>query len=667
MNRTLLCLSITVLLAGCASGPQRPGPGGVAEGTRADVAILETTDLHTHVLSYDYDRGAADDSQGFERVATLIRNARSEFPNTLLFDDGDTIQGTALSDFQAQGKPLACDAKLAMYKAMDAVGYDAGTIGNHEFNYGLPFLARATGAPLDVEGVTRERCSGPTFPLVLSNVFSAKSNAPLYAPYLVLTREFTAYTPDGSAVKVPLKIGVLGFTPTPILKWDKVNLDGKVTVQGMVEAAQRWLPEVRAQGADIVVAVAHAGLNPAPYTLELENAGWHLAGVAGIDALLLGHSHNVFPAPEDANSRFATMPEVDNVKGFVRGVPAVMGGFYAQDLGVIKLALLRKDGKWQVDREHTRSEVRAVRGSDGKSVAADPAIAPLVKAEHDATLAWLSTPLGKSEYRLSTIFAEQGDISALGVVNAAQSDYTTKWIKQNRTDLSDVPVLSAAAAFKTGFAGPDDYTDVAPGPVTLRSATDLYLYPNTIAAVLIDGETLKAWLERSAQRFNQIDPASKEPQALISKKIPGYNFDVIQGDLSYTIDITKPIGERIGQLRHRGKPVQPTQRFIVATNNYRSTDASIPGLSKAEVLFSGNAANRDVVIEYLKTHSPLSRRSPYAKRPWHFVRTPLAGPITFVTPAGKLAQAKTLGLPVSGGKPLADKPALATYTLELRK
>jgi 2',3'-cyclic-nucleotide 2'-phosphodiesterase/3'-nucleotidase len=434
-----------------------------------------------------------------------------------------------------------------------------------------------------------------------------------------------------------------------------------------VEAAQRWLPEVRAQGADIVVAVAHAGLNPAPYTLELENAGWHLAGVAGIDALLLGHSHNVFPAPEDASSRFASMPEVDNVKGFVRGVPAVMGGFYAQDLGLIKLALLHKNGHWQVDREHTHSEVRAVRGNDGKAVAADPAIAPLVKAEHEATLAWLNTPLGKSEYRLSTIFAEQGDVSALGVVNAAQSDYAAKWIKQNRADLATVPVLSAAAAFKTGFAGPDDYTDVAPGAVTLRSATDLYLYPNTIAAVLIDGTTLKAWLERSAQRFNQIDPAATAPQVLISKKIPGYNFDVIQGDLAYTIDITKPMGERIVELRHRGKPVQGTQRFVVATNNYRSTDTAIPGLNKAEVLFSGDVANRDVVIAYLKTHSPLSRRSPYAKRPWHFVRTKLAGPVTFVAPAGKIAQAKTLGLPVGGGKALADKPALATYTLVLGK
>ena len=643
MQRASLFLVISAALAGCATPPSH-APGSVNDGLRADVSILETTDLHTHVLSYDYDRLAPDDSFGFERVATLIAQARKESQNSLLFDDGDTIQGTALADYQAQGKPLDCGAKLAMFKAMDAVGYDAGTIGNHEFNYGLPFLAKATGAALNVDGVEAKKCTGPIYPLVLSNVFSTRDGQPLYAPYLVLTREFTAYTPDGSAVKVPLKIGVLGFAPTPILKWDKVNLDGRVTVQGLVESAQRWLPEIRKQGADIVVAVAHTGFNTAPYSLEQENVGWHLAGVEGIDALLLGHSHQVFPAPDDPQSRFGSMPEVDNQKGFIRGVPAVMGGFYGQDLGVIKLALVRKNGHWQVDREHTHSEVRPVRGSDGKAVPADPAIARLVQEEHKATVAWLETPVGRSERHLSTRFADIGDVSALGVVNAAQSDFATKWIKQHRADLAGVPVLSAAAAFKTGFAGPDDYTDVPAGPVSLRSANDLYLYPNTIAAVLVDGKTLKAWLERSATRFNQVDPTSPAAQPLINKKLPGYNFDVIQGDLSYAIDITKPAGQRIVDLKQGGKPVRPDQHFVVVTNNYRSTDTAIPGLAQSEVLFSGLDENRSVVIAYLREHSPLPKSGPYAKPTWHFVPTHIAGSITFNGPSGHLDQGKPFGV-----------------------
>ena len=661
MLRRSLTLACAAVLGACAA-PAPRGTAPVADGLRADVAILETTDLHTHVLSYDYDRGRVEDSGGFDRVATLIRQARAEFANSLLIDDGDTLQGTALADYQALVQRPACGQKLAMHKAMDALGYDAGTIGNHEFNYGLPFLAQVTGTPMPGAGVDSPRCAGPAYPLVLSNVFGAHDGKPLYAPYAVIERRFSAYTADGSQVTVPLKVGVLGFTPTPILKWDKVNLDGRVTVQGMVEAAQRWLPELRAQGADIVIAVAHAGLNPAPYTPELENAGWHLAGVPGIDALLLGHSHSVFPAPNDPASRFASMPEVDNAQGFVRGVPAVMGGFYGQDLGVIRLALVRRDGRWQVDREHTRSEVRSVRGADGKAVPADPAIARAVQAEHKAALAWLDTPIGRSERRLSTVFADEGDVSALGVVNAAQSDFTARWIAAHRPELADVPVLSAAAAFKTGFAGPDDYTDIAPGPLTQRSAIDLYLYANTIAAVLTDGATVKAWLERSATRFNQIDPAKAEAQPLINKKLPGYNFDVLQGALDYTIDLSRTAGARIVSLRYRGEAVRPEQRFVVATNNYRATDAGIAGLDQAEVLFSGLAANRDVVVDYLRAH-PLAAQDAWSQRPWQFLPLALSGPVTFTAPAGRLALAQALGLPVAGGDSAGAAPGMATYTL----
>ncbi len=661
MPRLSLTLACAAVLGACAA-PAPRGSAPLADGLRADVAILETTDLHTHVLSYDYDRGRGDASGGFDRVATLIRQARAEFANSLLIDDGDTLQGTALADYQALVQRPACGQKLAMHKAMDALGYDAGTIGNHEFNYGLPFLSQVTGTPMPGAGVDGPRCAGPAYPLVLSNVFGARDGKPLYAPYAVIERRFTAYTADGSKVVVPLKVGVLGFAPTPILKWDKVNLDGRVTVQGMVEAAQRWLPELRAQGADLVVAVAHAGLNPAPYTPELENAGWHLAGVRGIDALLLGHSHSVFPAPNDPGSRFASMPEVDNTQGFVRGVPAVMGGFYGQDLGVIRLALVRRDGRWQVDREHTRSEVRSVRGADGQAVPADPAIARAVQAEHKAALAWLDTPIGRSERRLSTVFADEGDVSALGAVNAAQSDYTARWIQAHRPDLAGVPLLSAAAAFKTGFAGSDDYTDIAPGPLTQRSAIDLYLYANTIAAVLTDGATVKAWLERSATRFNQIDPAKTEPQPLISKKLPGYNFDVLQGGLEYAIDLTRPAGQRIVTLRYRGEAVRPDQRFVVATNNYRATDTGIAGLDQAEVLFSGLAANRDVVVDYLRAH-PLAKDDAWSQRPWQFVPLALAGPVTFTAPAGRLPLARALGLPVAGGDSAGAAPGLAVYTL----
>lgn len=656
-------LAAALLLAGCATPVAKDAR--IPDGTRADLALLETTDLHANVLSYDYDRLRDDPTLGFERVATLIRQARAQFPNTLLFDDGDTLQGTALADYQALAKPLGCDEEAAIYRAMDALGYDGGTIGNHEFNYGLAFLSQATGTPMDVPGATPRRCAGPHYPLVLSNVFGASDGKPLYAPYHVVARTFTAYAPDGSKLEVPLKIGILGFTPPPIMDWDRRNLAGKVTVEGVVEAAERYLPELRAQGVDLVVAISHGGLDAAPYTPGMENANWHLAGVPGIDAILLGHSHDVFPNPDPA-SRFARMPEVDNARGFVRGVPAVMGGFFGKDLGVIKLALARRDGRWVVDEAATHSEVRPICARERACVAPDPAIAPLVAAAHRATIAYVQTPIGRSDFRMSTYFADVGDVSALAAVAAAERAYAEDWIARDHADLKGIPVLAAASAFKTGFGGPGDYTDVPAGPLSIRSAADLYLYPNTLAVVKLDGAGVEAWLEKSAERFNRIDPAKTEPQPLIDRRVPGYNFDVLFGDLDYAIDVTRPAGRRIVALRWRGKPVDPAQPFLVVTNNYRASGGGrFPGLDGANIVLSAPDTNRQVLIGWIRAHGTL-RRADLPARPWRFARVATAGPVTFASAADKADVARAAGL--AGVRQLADHgDGTATYAIDLAR
>ncbi|UXI68163.1 bifunctional 2',3'-cyclic-nucleotide 2'-phosphodiesterase/3'-nucleotidase [Tahibacter amnicola] len=664
MRRLPLPILTSLLLSACTTGPagrHDDGPKPPADGARADVALLETTDLHSNVLSYDYFKGAADPTLGFERVATLVHAARKDFPNNFLFDDGDTIQGTALADHQALASPLACDQKLAMYKAMDALGYDGGTIGNHEFNYGLDFLAHATGTPLNVEGTDGARCTGPDFPLVLSNVYSSRDGKPLYAPYRVLTKSITAWTADGSAVQVPLRVGILGFTPQPILKWDKRNLEGKVTVTGIVEAAQRWVPELRSQDVDIVVAISHGGLNPDAYHETMENANWHLAGVPGIDALLMGHSHDVFPNASNPKSRFNTMAEVDNERGYVRGVPAVMAGYWGKGLGVIKLALVRQGGRWVVDKQKTYSEVRPICTAAKECVAADPAIARVIDAEHRAANAWVSTPIGRTAVRLNTYFSDLGEVSALGVINAAQRDYVARRIKTERPDLAAVPVLSGAAAFKAGFAGSEDYTDVAPGEVTIKSAADLYLYPNTIAAVHIDGKTLKGWLEKAAERFNQLDPAATTPQPLVNVRVPTYNFDVIQGGLRYTFDLSRPTGERVVALTYKDKPVAPDAAFIVATNNYRAS-GGIPGVDGSRIVLAEETTNRDIVIEWLKAHPTLSAKD-IEPSPVSFARLGLKAPATFRSRTGKAAIAVAAGF-TSVRETAGNGDGTSTYAVE---
>ncbi|WP_233840624.1 bifunctional 2',3'-cyclic-nucleotide 2'-phosphodiesterase/3'-nucleotidase [Dyella sp. 2HG41-7] len=650
-SRRLTALVAALLLAGCASHPhqeQSPAPP-VPDGVRADVAILETTDLHSNVLGYDYYKQKADPTLGFDRTVTLIRKARNQFTNSLLFDAGDTIQGSVLADYQAQVHKVGCDEELAIYKAMDAVGYDGGTIGNHEFNYGLPFLSQVTGTPMNVDGGSAQRCAGPHYPLVLANVNSARDGKPIFQPWTIIHRKMAAFTPDGSQLSVPMKIAIIGFAPPPIMQWDKLNLQGKVTVTGVVEAAQKYMPEIQAQHPDLVIAILHGGLNAAPYTSDMENGGWHLAGVAGIDVLLLGHEHTDFPGP-----RFAHMQDVDDEHGLVRGVPAVMGGFFGKDLGVIRLALVHQQGRWTVDKSKSFSQVwpicppLMVAGkptvSPSNCVQADPQIKLATDKVHQAAIAYVNTPIGQSNVRMSTYFADEGDMSALAPVNAAQIDYVRNALRSSHPELANTPVLAAAAAFRTGFGGPDDYTDVMPGPLTLRSAADLYFYPNTLAAVKIDGAQLKAWLEASAGRFNRIDPHATGEQSLINEKYSGFNFDQIQGGIGYVIDVSKPVGQRIEKLRYNNKPVSPSQSFIVVTNNYRASGGGhFPGLDGSNIVLAAPDGTRDILARWLQAHPTLGANDlPPAS--WHFAHLKTRGAVVFTSASDKQSIAQTDGL-----------------------
>ncbi|MGA9333288.1 MAG: bifunctional 2',3'-cyclic-nucleotide 2'-phosphodiesterase/3'-nucleotidase [Rudaea sp.] len=660
----LIAAAAIVLLAACATTPNTASVA-LSDGTRAQIGILETTDLHSNVMSYDYYKLVPDPGVGLERTATLIHAARSDFTNSLLFDDGDTIQGTPLADYQALVAPPQCDQELAIYKAMDTLGYDAGTIGNHEFNYGLDFLSRVTGTPFDVAGVPVEKCKGPNYPFVLSNVFSLKTGKPLYAPWRVLKRTIAVHTPDGETRQATVRIGLLGFTPPPIMDWDRMHLQGKVRAMGVVEAARKYLPEVRKAGADIVIAISHGGMNTAPYTPEMENAGWYLAQVPGIDVVLLGHSHQIFPDPNNPKSHYAHMRDVDNVRGFVHGVPTVMGDFYGKALGVIDLALAWHDGHWHVDRGATRAQVRRIRNPDGSYVAPDLAIAALVKPEHEATIAYVDTPIGRSDFAMSTYFAAAGDVSALQIVNMAQRDYVQKYIAANLPQYANIPVISGASPFKAGFGGVNDFTDIPVGPLAIRNAADLYLYANTLAAVKTDGAGVRAWLEQSANWFNRIDPDNSKPQELISSRFPSYNFDVLQGDLRYAIDITKPRGQRIVDLRYKGKPVRADQAFIVATNNYRANGGGrFPGLNGSSIVFSAPDTNRSIVVKYVQAAGTLTRAQYDNDRNWRFVAVKTAGPVVFTSAAGKLPVARADGL--RNVTLVRDKDnGLAVYAIDL--
>ena len=624
---------ILVTLASIAVTTCATLPPNIPVGSRVEVVLLETTDLHQNVVGYDYYRLAEDRSVGLDRLATVIRQMRAQHSNTLLFDNGDTIQGTVLGDYQASVKPVACEDRLAIYKAMNDLRYDAGSIGNHEFNYGLPYLLQVTG---------QNGCRGPDFPLVLANVYGIKDRKPLFKPYAILNRTFKASRPDGSMFEVKLDVGVIGFTPPWIMKWDRRWLEGKVYTEGLKESAAKYLPEMK--GASLVVAISHAGLDNSPYSPDMEHGNWHLAQVPGIDALLMGHSHQQFPNAASTVRQF-NLPGVDKVKGTVHGVPATMAYYWGKNLGVIRMSLAWDGTRWTVDKSKTSVDLRSPRNADGSYVAPDPAVTALVSAEHRGTIDYVKTPIGSSDFEMSTFFADVGDPSAIQVVNQAQAEFVSRELRESFPQYAKLPVLSVSAPFKGGFGGANDYTDVPAGPLAINAAADLYLYPNTIHAVKLTGAEIQRWLESAAGRFNRIDPAKTGRQQLVSTS-PSYFFDMFTSpDVAYEIDVTQPPGSRIRNFTYRGVPVGAAQEFIVATNNYRASGGgSVPGLDGTKTIYEGQDSNRDVVIEYIRKARTLTHAANGSARSWRFAKIATAGPVVFHAPPGKIELARKAGI-----------------------
>jgi 2',3'-cyclic-nucleotide 2'-phosphodiesterase/3'-nucleotidase len=265
---------------------------------------------------------------------------------------------------------------------------------------------------------------------------------------------------------------------------------------------------------------------------------------------------------------------------------------------------------------------------------------------------------------MSSYFADEGNMTALAVVNAAQVDYVRAELPRTHPELRDVPVLSSAAAFRSGFGGPDDYTDVAPGPLTLRSAADLYFYPNTLAAVKTDGAGLKAWLEKSAERFNQIDTNQPDEQPLINDKYPGFNNDQIQGGIHYVIDISKPVGQRITTLTYRGHPITPNQPFVVVTNNYRASGGGhFPGLDGSNIVLAAPDGTREILADWLKQKKQLAAKD-LEPTSWQFAPLKTRGPIVFTGASGKQDVARASGL--NDVQQLKDHgDGTATYSIKL--
>ncbi|WP_315095479.1 5'-nucleotidase C-terminal domain-containing protein [uncultured Cellulomonas sp.] len=562
-----------VLALGLATPAQAGnGHGGPRE---YQLTVMGTTDLHGNVLNWDYFRNAEyDDSAhndvGLAKVSTLVNQVRADRGdrNTLLIDAGDTIQGTSLAYYYAKIQPISGTVEHPMATAMNAIGYDAAALGNHEFNYGIPYL-RTFEKQVD-------------FPLLAANATFDKNGRAAFTPYVIKT----VRPPHGK----PVKVGILGLTNPGIAIWDKANVEGQMSFGGLVEQAARYVPEMKRRGADVVVVAAHSGADTSSsYGDALpfpENAATLVAEqVPGIDAILVGHAH------QEIAERVVT--------NTATGRPVVLSEplRWGERLSVFDIDLSFSRGRWSV-----QSVDASVLNSN--AVPEDPEIVSLLQASHQTVVDYVNGVVGTSTEAMSAATARYEDTAVLDFINYVQAGA----VKAELTGAdADLPVLSIAAPFNKDAAIPQ-------GDVSVRDIAGLYIYDNTLLGIRLTGAQVKAYLEKSAEYFKAAPAPGTYPAASLTNAVtptapngtPDYNYDVMGGldqPLTYDIDLAQPVGSRIVGLAYGGVPVTDTQEFVVAINNYRqSGGGNFPGVTAAPVVYNRQVEIRQLLIDWVSAN-----------------------------------------------------------------
>lgn len=564
--------------------------------------LLATSDLHAHAFGWDYHADKPQAGLGLSDLAHLIDLARAECPNTLLLDNGDFLQGSPLGDWAAeQGE----DTPHPMISAMNALGYDAATLGNHEFSHGLPLLRRAM--------------ADAHFPFVSANL-QPLDDGPFARRSILIDRNLT----DGKGKSRPIRIGITGIAPPQTVVWEAGQIEGQVVALDAVPAATEAVSALRRDGADVVILLAHTGMGSAVAERGMENMALPLARLSGADAMIMGHTHLVFPDP-DTQAQGDSGPQL-------HGKPAVMPGFFGSHLGRIDITLRHDGVGWSLSG--SRADLLPARAVSAPHLGLES----VCGAAHHAARNWLGTRIGETDRPLHSYFSRIAPCNIMRLVAAAQARHLRQRLAG--TSFADLPILSATAPFRAGGrGGAANFTDIAQGPLELRHAADIYPFPNSIVALLLTGEELGDWLERAAIQFATVDPG-KPDLPLVNAESPSFDFDLIAG-LSFQFDLTQPPrfdargqcinpdARRIRKLRLNGHRITAADRFILATNSYRAAGSGgFPGCQPDRILLDDKTSTRSALIAFLTSEPDKMAPAPYD---WSFA--PIGASATFETAA----------------------------------
>jgi len=392
------------------------------------------------------------------------------------------------------------------------------------------------------------------FPWLSANTYESGTQETHYQPYIV--KEVGG-----------VRVGVLGLTTPGIPNWENPPNYLGLEFREPVSEAKKWVPILRdKENVDVLVIAMHMGLeedlrsgeiNPGQVTNE--NEAIEIARtVGGVDAIFMGHTHREVPSL------------------LINGVLLTQANYWGKHLARADFYMTKEGTRWRVFAKAARTIAT--------DVDADSDILKLTESYDRETQAWLSRAIGESSEQLTARDARFRDTAIIDLIQRVQ-------LEAGNAD------VSMAASF-------NPEATVSKGAVTVRDISGLYVYENTLVVLEVTGQILKDALEHSAKYFKPYEPG-KTPAELIDEKIPAYNFDIAEG-VTYELDISKPFGERIRDLRFRGQPVRPDQKLRLATNNYRVNGGGGYTMYKnAPVVYRSSEEIRELIIDWVERHKTI--------------------------------------------------------------
>jgi 2',3'-cyclic-nucleotide 2'-phosphodiesterase/3'-nucleotidase len=588
----------------------------VQKAETVNVRIIGTTDLHGQLNSKDYELGVDYNNGGLARVMDLITKTRNELPleNTVTLDAGDVLYDYTteyiFSEDQMAIQPI--------YQAMAKIGYDAITLGNHDFDYGYEYILR------QLDG------SGLRDITVVSNVTDSKTGAYPFKETMLITRQMQ--TNSGKTVEVT--IGIIGQT-IPTLTAKTHSYAGILKTEDMVQNARTKAAYLKEMGADIIIALSHTGIGPENPELNFKNVAYALSKIPEIDVVVCGHEHNLFPTT-DMSSPYFKLPNVDKKTYLMNGKNVIMAGDRGKAIGVVDLSLMVTEDEVEIiDR---KSELRMVTAQNTKE---NKELAGLYGKWEPELLEYSTDIIGELEKDavIQNWFGMLGDNAAIQLLNDSKIQYAINFTSNAGTEYKNYPIVAASTYASFGANSINDYINIR-DQITESDLSAIQPYNNYLYIYTITGKQLKEWLEWSASAYETLSEGKtwKDPvmsSLMKSKKLKSLlkeewlndwsNFFIFDG-IDYEIDPTQEArydfsgnristNRRVKSVKVNGVDVTDDMVFLLATNKITIPVEANKGVEK-QVVLNGFNRSQTILSKYLEQLSQSGSLMPQVDYNW---------------------------------------------------